>query len=304
MLWTFWLLLAKNNNLNGGYNMGNLAYYNGEIKPLEKLTIPATDRALFFGDGVYEVVYAINQKPFALDEHMERFFKSCELLNINSSMSKLELKNLILNLIAQQKNTYQKIYWQMSRGSAIRQHDFDPDLKPNLLIIITNEKIKNMRKVKFDLISIEDTRFLHCNIKTLNLLPSVMASQKAKVANADEAVLHRGELVTECAHSNISIIKNGTLQTAPANNLILPGVTRKHLIEICNDLNVPVVEKPFTLQELFDCDEAIVSSSGCLFIEAKSLDGRQIGGKNQKLLHELQKAYEEKILKSCGELLY
>ena len=192
----------------------------------------------------------------------------------------------------------------MSRGSAIRQHDFDPDLKPNLLIIITNEKIKNMRKVKFDLISVEDTRFLHCNIKTLNLLPSVMASQKAKVANADEAVLHRGELVTECAHSNISIIKNGTLQTAPANNLILPGVTRKHLIEICNDLNVPVVEKPFTLQELFDCDEAIVSSSGCLFIEAKSLDGRQIGGKNQKLLHELQKAYEEKILKSCGELLY
>ena len=161
-----------------------------------------------------------------------------------------------------------------------------------------------MRKVKFDLISVEDTRFLHCNIKTLNLLPSVMASQKAKVANADEAVLHRGELVTECAHSNISIIKNGTLQTAPANNLILPGVTRKHLIEICNNLNVPVVEKPFTLQELFDCDEAIVSSSGCLFIEAKSLDGRQIGGKNQKLLHELQKAYEEKILKSCGELLY
>ena len=123
---------------------------------------------------------------------MERFFKSCELLNINLLMSKFELKNLILNLIAQQKDTYQKIYWQMSRGSAIRQHEFDPDLKPNLLIIITNEKIKNMRKVKFDLMSVEDTRFLHCNIKTLNLLPSVMASQKAKVANADEAVLHRG----------------------------------------------------------------------------------------------------------------
>lgn len=284
--------------------MQNLGYYNGDIKPLNDLKIPATDRAFYFGDGVYEVTYAINQRPFALKEHIERLFSSCELLQINIQFSETELETLILNLLKQQQSKYQKIYWQISRGSAIRQHTFDSQIKSNLFIAITNEKIKNMRKIKYDLISIEDTRFLHCNIKTLNLIPSILASQQAKIANADEAVLHRGKWVTECAHSNISIIKNNKLQTAPANNLILPGITRKHLIKICNDLKIPVEEKPFTLEQIFDCDEAIISASGILFVGAKSLDGRPIGGKNNELLDKLQTAYENKILKECDQLLY
>lgn len=297
----FFFLTIK---LIGGFKMSNLGYYNGEIKQLEELKVPATDRAFYFGDGIYEVAFAINQKPFALDEHMDRLFSSCEMLDIKPKMSKNEIKDLILNLLKQQNSKYQKIYWQISRGSAIRQHTFLPEIESNLFIAITEEKIKNMRETKFKLISIPDTRFLHCNIKTLNLIPSIMASQKAKNSNADEAVLHRDEVITECAHSNISIIKNDELQTAPANNLILPGITRKHLIEICNQLNIKVVEKPFTLQQLFDCDEAIVSASGILFMEATILDEKSIGGKNQDLLHKIQTAYEEKILESCGQLLY
>lgn len=284
--------------------MQSLGYYNGEIKPLADLKIPAIDRAFYFGDGVYEVAFAIDQRPFALDEHIDRIFQSCKLLNINLHLSQAELKKLIMELLNKHNCKYQKIYWQISRGSAIRQHTFDSDINPNLFIAITEEKIKNMRKIKYNLISVEDTRFLHCNIKTLNLIPSIMASQEAKNSGADEAVLHRGEFVTECAHSNISIIKDGKLQTAPANNLILPGITRKHLIEICNSLNIPVEEKPFTLEQLKNCDEAIVSASGILLIEAKSLDGRPLGGKNQALVHKMQTAYENKVLKDCGQQLY
>lgn len=282
----------------------SLGYYNGTIKPLNELLIPVTDRAVYFGDGVYEVVFAVNNKPFAIDEHIERFFNSCKLLNINFTKSANELKNIILNLLNQTAGNYHKIYWQVSRGSAIRNHSFNKELTPNLLIMITPEKLTDMNKIEYDLISVEDTRFLHCNIKTLNLIPSVLASQKAKENKAQEAVLFRNGFVTECAHSNISILKGNTLQTAPANNLILPGVTRKHLIEICSKLNLKIVEQPFTLNQLKNCDEAIVSASGILFVRAKSIDSKKIGGKNKTIIKQIQKAYENKIIKECGALLY
>lgn len=284
--------------------MQNLGYYNGVIKLLEELYIPATDRAVYFGDGVYEVAFAVNQKPFALDEHIDRFFNSCKLLQIKFKKSKNELKKIIMELLKMQKSFKQKIYWQASRSSGIRQHTYDKTLSPNLLITITNESIKNMETVKYDLISVEDTRFLHCNIKTLNLIPAVMASQKAQQQGAQEAVLHRNGFVTECAHSNISILKNGVLKTAPSNNLILPGVTRKHLIEICKDLKIPVLQKPFTLNELLDCDEAIISASGILLVAAKSIDNKPIGGKANTLLTKIQQAYKKKIIKQCGQSLY
>lgn len=284
--------------------MQNLGYYNGIVKPLEELQIPAIDRAVYFGDGVYEVVFAVNGRPFALDEHIDRFFNSCKLLKIDFKKTKVELKNLILDLLKKMKSTYSKIYWQTSRGSSIRKHVFDNKSQPNLLITITPESVQNMNKVEYNLISVEDTRFLHCNIKTLNLIPSVLASQQAEENGAQEAVLYRNGFVTECAHSNISILKSGKLQTAPANNLILPGVTRKHLIEICNELKIEVMEKPFTLAQLLSCDEAIVSASGILFVRAKSVDGKKIGGKDLNLIKKIQKAYENKILKECGQLLY
>ncbi len=284
--------------------MQNLGYYNGVIKLLEELYIPATDRAVYFGDGVYEVAFAVNQKPFALDEHIDRFFNSCKLLKIEFAKTKNELKQTIMKLLKIQKSFKQKIYWQASRSSGIRQHTYNTTLPPNLLITITNESVKNMETMKYDLISVEDTRFLHCNIKTLNLIPAVMASQEAEQQGAQEAVLHRNGFVTECAHSNISILKNGVLKTAPSNNLILPGVTRKHLIEICENLKIPVLQQPFTLNELLDCDEAIVSASGILLIAAKSVDKKPIGGKANALLTKIQQTYKKKIVEQCGQSLY
>ena len=232
--------------------MENLAYYNGEIKPIEELKIPILDRAVYFGDGVYEVVYSINKKPFALKEHINRFYSSLKLLKINFKMKEEELKNLILTLVEKQKSKHQIIYWQASRGSGFREHVFPLNQNANLLITIREQKIKNMNKLKYNLITEKDTRFLHCNIKTINLIPAIMASEKAKQKNCDEAVLFReGEMVTECAHSNIAILKDGVFKTAPANNLILPGVTRAHTIEIRKNLKIPVIQNnpPHTIKK-------------------------------------------------------
>ena len=141
------------------------------------------------------------------------------------------------------------------------------------------------------LISMEDIRFLMCNVKTLNLIPSVQAYQKCIEEGCQETVFHRGDRVTECAHSNILIIKDGVLQTPPRDNLILPGITLKHLLELAQANGIPTKEEPFTMEELKNADEVIVSSSGGLCIQAVELDGAPIGGKDPKTLKILQDAY-------------
>ena len=141
----------------------------------------------------------------------------------------------------------------------------------------------------------EDIRFKLCHIKTLNLIPSVLANQRATEQNCHEAVFHRGERVTECAHSNISILKDGVLRTAPTDELILPGITRKHLLELARELGIAVTEEPFTMAELMDADEVIVTSSSALGVRAESIDGIPVGGKDPQRLKQLQEAYLEKF---------
>jgi D-alanine transaminase len=160
---------------------------------------------------------------------------------------------------------------------------------PNLLITIRPVPLTPIDRT-LKLITVEDTRFLHCDIKTLNLIPSVMAAQKAKEAGCQEAVFHRGEIVTECAHSNISILKDGVFRTAPLNNLILPGTARKHLIGLAQELGIPVSEKAFTLSELMDADEVMVHSAGTLCNAAVEIDGKKVGGRAPELLKKLQNA--------------
>ena len=140
-------------------------------------------------------------------------------------------------------------------------------------------------------ITMEDTRFLHCNMKTLNLIPTVLASRAAVAKGCDEAIFHRGERVTECAHSNISIVtENGEIKTAPADNMILAGVARGHLIEFAKRFGIPVIEEPFTVDEMMNAAEIIVTSSGTLCRPVREIDGSPVGGKAPEILNMLRDA--------------
>ncbi|MBQ5801331.1 MAG: aminotransferase class IV, partial [Clostridia bacterium] len=169
---------------------------------------------------------------------------------------------------------------------------YDEDMIGNLWINIYPKNIVDLTK-SVSAITMEDTRFFHCNIKTLNLIPAVMANQEAKKKGCFEAIFHRNGRVTECAHSNVHIIKNGVFKTAPLDNLILPGTTRRHLIDRCGELGIPVEEKEFYLDELFDADEIIVSSAGALCVRVRELDGKEVGGKAEELITKLQKVMLE-----------
>lgn len=277
--------------------MENLGYYNGKYAPITEMTIPMTDRAVFFGDGVYDATYSRNHKIFAIDDHIDRFFNSAKLLKIEVPVTKEELKEILNDMVSKVDDGEQFVYWQVTRGAGtLRNHVFpSKDVKANLWITLEPRKIVDIHK-KVKLITKEDIRFLMCNIKTLNLIPNVLASQATKEAGCDECILHRNGRVTECAHSNVSIINNGKFITAPLDNLILPGTSRKHILEICRLFSIPVEERPFTLDELMNADEVVVSSSGQLCLQAVEVDGKPVGGRATDILEKIQEAYLNKFM--------
>ncbi|MBE5809187.1 MAG: D-amino acid aminotransferase [Clostridiales bacterium] len=275
--------------------MKELGYYNGRIGELSEMTVPMNDRASWFGDGVYDAELVRNYVIFALDEHVDRFFRSASMLKIEIPMTKDELKALLNDLVKKMDTGDLFLYYQVTRGDGPRAHVF-PEGKANLWVTLVPKKLNpEIQAVK--LITAEDTRFFHCNIKTLNLIPSVMASQKAKEAGAYECVLYRpGERVTECAHSNVSILKDGVLFTAPTDNLILPGISRARLIRACKRLGIPVREEPFTLDALRNADEIIVTSSSNICVRGREVDDAPAGMKDEARFTAIHRALVDEYM--------
>ncbi len=275
--------------------MKQIGYYNGKLGPLEEMTIPMNDRASYFGDGVYEAVVVADGVPFALEDHFDRFYDSLRILEIPFTMSREALKTELMKCVAASEGDYVWLYWQCSRGTAVRDHVYPgAGVTPNLTIMVMPGEREDIdRKMKLTLV--EDIRWQLCNVKTLNLIPSVMASEMAKKRGCDEAVLHRGDIVTECAHSNILLLKDGVLRTHPADNHILPGISRKHLLEMAPEHGIPVEEIAFTIAEMMEADEIIVSSSGTFCASAVEIDRIPVGGKDPERLTLLQQCCLERF---------
>ncbi len=274
--------------------MKNLAYYNGRITSIEDMMIPANDRGFYFGDGIYEVAMVFNHRIFALEDHLDRMADSAAMVRIELPAPKEEIGQLLGELALKVESPCQFLYWQITRASSPRNHLFPEGVPSNLYVYSKPWKGVEMSD-EYRLLTVEDTRFLHCNIKTLNLLPNVMAAQKAKEAGCSEAVFVRGGYVTEGSHSNISLIQKGVFVTHPLDNLILPGTERKHMIRYCGELGIPVEERAFTLEEMAEAEEIIVSSTSHPSMRAMELDGKSVGMKNPELVKKLRDKYMEEI---------
>lgn len=273
----------------------SIGYYNGKTGPLEELTVPFTDRGLYFGDGVYDATAVVNHNPFAIDDHIDRFFNSFQAVRIPFAMSKAELKELLLDLCRQAEGDGHILYWHTTRGCGERGHAFPPAGTPaNLLVYLSPFHVTPF-DVTMKLMTMEDVRHHMLHVKTLNLLPNVLAAQAAKENGCNEVVYHRNGRVTEGYHSNIMMIKDGALCSPPLDNLILPGITRMHLIQTARRLGIPVKEDVITLDELFAADEVLVTSSGDLCNAATAIDGKPVGGRAPEILHALQKAYGQRF---------
>ncbi len=273
--------------------MERVGYYNGEIGPLEELKVPFLDRVAFYGDGVYDATVARDGVILFLEDHLDRFFKSMAFMRFEPNFTRDHLTEELQRVVALADDRDVFVYWQITRGTAYRKHEF-PDVKPNLWIMVYPMPFGNLDRT-FDLARFEDKRFSYCNVKTLNLLPNVLAAQNAVDHGCQESVFVRDGYVTECAHSNIHILKDGVLVTHPADEHILHGIARKHLLAACVDLGIPVEERLYTLDELKNADEVIVSSSSTAGVRAASVDGDPVGGNDIATYERIKNALLEEI---------
>ncbi|WP_394580394.1 D-amino-acid transaminase [Cytobacillus firmus] len=278
---------------------------NGNLIERSKAKVDIEDRGYQFGDGVYEVIRVYNGKMFTADEHLERLLESGKKIELNIPYSKDQLKQMLIEMIDRNNLELGIVYMQFSRGTSPRNHAYPgADVAPVLTAYTreTTRPVESMRNgVKA--ILIEDIRWLRCDIKSLNLLGNIMAKQKAAQSGCFEAIQHRGDTVTEGSSSNIAIVKGGTLYTHPATNLILNGITRRKINEICSQNGIALKESAFTKEDLLAADEVFMSSTSAEVTPIIEIEGKPVGnGSPGPITNKLQNFFEEAIEKQCGSL--
>lgn len=267
--------------------MKSIAYYNGVTKPVDEIFIPLSDRSIFFGDAIYDAAVGKNGRVYELGDHLDRIYGNLERIGIVPYCSQSKITGIIQNLVSEFTGAF-FLYVQMSRSSKARVHSAN-GCGTNLLITVKEIAIPSFTE-RIKLITREDLRYFYCDIKTTNLLPAVLASTDAEHEECDEAVFHRGNTVTECAHSNIFILKNGILKTHPKSKLILPGITRARTIRCAQDLGMPVKEVAFSVDEMLSADEIFVTSTSKFCRAVNFINGTPVGGRNTELAMALCEA--------------
>ncbi len=283
--------------------MKELALLNGKIVDLNQPLISMQDRAYHFGDGIYEVTSFFSGKLFMLEEHLDRLFSSAEKLKITIPYSREELRGFHKLLIDESKIQDGSIYLQLSRGVAPRKHYFPDDLEAVLTMIVRPKAEKSEYDAENGIhaLLVEDVRWLRCDIKSLNLLGNVLAKEAAREAGMAEAIQHRNGLITEGSSSNFFVIKDGILYTHPANNLILSGITRLGLLNLCKENGIKVVEEAFDLEFLSQIDEAFVTATTIELVPVIAIDHKPVGqGTKGPITRKLQGLFKEKIISSLA----
>ena len=266
--------------------MQELAYYTGVYGEASEMRVPFTDRAAFFGDGVYDATYCIDRGIFALTEHIDRLYRSADAVGIIPPIGKIELAAELRRLVRLPASPDLFVYIQFTGGDGTRNHCRRGG-KGNLWIYLYPKKV-TPPCAEFKAITVNDERYKLCGVKSINLLPNVLAAERAADMGCDEAIFIRDGYVTECAHSNISLLYKGQLLTAPTDGKILPGVSRAHLISVCESMDIPCIQQPFGARMLFAADEVIITSSGVPCTPCVEIDGERVGGKAGGVLASLQ----------------
>ena len=268
-----------------------IALVQDEIVPFEELKSVYLDRGLFFGDGVYEVIRSYNGKIFALEEHLRRFADSLTAIQI-TGVDIEKIRSGILKAFDAAGIANAKIYFHITRGSAPRNHLWDDSLEPNFFLTLTELEDDTRAKTNGIVVSIHpDWRWKRCDIKSLNLLPNILARRDAAQKGCDEAILvdDTGH-ITEGAGSAFFAILGKKLHTAPLTANILPSITRKYVIQAGRNIGLEIMEKLMTPQQAILSNELFIAVTTKDIIPVVKFDDTIIGdgkpGKYTKLLAE------------------
>ncbi|WHX39666.1 D-amino-acid transaminase [Mesobacillus sp. AQ2] len=263
------------------------------------------DRGYQFGDGVYEVIRVYNGKMFTGIEHLNRLAESAEKIRMKLPYSPEELLARMEELISKNEVETGTVYMQFTRGTSPRNHVFPGEEVATTFVAYTRKVPRPVDPMEKGVRAIldEDIRWLRCDIKSLNLLGNLLSKQKAAEAGCFEAILHRGETVTEGSHSNISIVKDGVVITHQADNHILNGISRQKVLEICRNEGIPFEERAYTLGELSSADEVFSSGTTVEVMPVVEVAGNPVGnGQPGSVTRKLQTLFKAEIERQCGNI--
>ena len=278
--------------------MSRIAYIDGVYQPLNMPGILVEDRGYQFADGVYEVCALRSGKLLDEARHLDRLDYSLAALDMPPPMSRAALQQVMRETLRRNRVRDGILYMQVSRGVAPREHMFNPDLKPVLVITarpIAADRRAQIMKKGISVVSVPDQRWARCDIKSISLLPNVLARQSARNAKVQEAWQIDGQgMVTEGAATNAWIVDaKGVLRTRPASHEILNGIVRQVLLDCVADLGMKFEEKPFSLKEALAAKECFSTASTMSVFPVIEIDGQKIGaGKPGEVAKMLSDAYD------------
>jgi D-alanine transaminase len=262
---------------------GRIAYVNGRYLPHGYACVHIEDRALQLGDGIYEVFNILNGQPLDEEGHLDRMERSLRELGMPMPIGRAALKLVTREMIAKNRMPNGFLYLQVTRGAVKRDHIPPVDgPRPTLIMTMRLQDVAGLKQRFEKGIGVStqpDIRWGRRDIKTVQLLPNLMAKQAAKKAGAFEAWLVDEEgYVTEGSSTNAWIVDaDGAIITRDLSNAILPGVTRKIMLQAAHEAQMKVVERKFTVAEALAAKEAFLSSATGAAIPVVAIDGHRIG---------------------------
>lgn len=271
--------------------MADVLLFNGRFTTTDERVLGVEDRGFQFGDAVYEVFKFLGKRPIFLLEHYRRMERGLRDLQIDSPWSEADFVAWMTQLLARTAFDDGIVYVQVSRGEAERAHFWPDDIASTDLAYSRRYRFPDATKKEHGIrvITAPDHRWHFCQVKSVNLLGNALAKKQAQRAGADEAILMANGFVREGASSNFFAIKNGAVITHPLDEHILPGVVRDRVIELALRAKIRIDERPLREAELFDLDEAFITSTTQGVMPVSEIDGRVIrNGRRGEVTERLQ----------------
>jgi len=276
--------------------MADVLYFNGRWTTTDERVVGVEDRGFQFGDAVYEVFKFLRRRPVLMLDHFRRMERGLREIEIRNPWNESGFTRTVDELLERTAFEEGIVYTQVTRGEGERAHFYPENIAPTALMYSRRfrfpDEAKKERGIR--LITTPDLRWKHCHVKSVNLLPNALAKKRAQRAGADEALLVGDGVVREGASTSFFVVRGGKVTTHPLDEHILPGVVRDRVIGMAIAAKIRVDERPLRETELFQLDEAFVTSTTLGVMAVTEIDGRVIGNSRRgEITGRLQRLFDD-----------